>query len=64
MEYLEALLHVTDDDFCNPGKSKHIGQDLIVLRTEVLPALLTRIAELEGALQREGDIAFKRSVDC
>ena len=59
MEYEEAIKTIADELFCDPVRSKNLSGDLNILKSEVIPALLNRISNLENALQRESEKIFQ-----
>lgn len=65
MEYETAVNKIQDETFCDSVKSQNLSSDLSLLRTEVIPALMGRIANLESALQRDSEkiFSFKSSRD-
>lgn len=59
MEYEDVIKIIQNELFCDPVKSTNLAGDLNTLKSEVIPALLNRIANLEAALQRESEERFK-----
>lgn len=65
MNYEDALVRIKDDSFCDSVKSSNLGADLALLKSEVIPALMSQINNLEKALQRDSEkiFTFKNSRD-